>query len=385
MGTSTTLTDKFAAKLRREIRAGRYNSEAPLPSERGLAGDYDISRVTARRSLRQLCQEGLIAARPARGYFVIPGAAEALAADQARAILFVQRGVDGSPSLDTMHTRIVNGALAEAQNLGLEVYIICQQLPDFRAVLRNRWGKNLRGVLLDWARRDLAEILIQENIPFVLVENDISDIPAPCVIQDNAGGIQQAMEHLAAAGHQRMALIGDQRNGFHTAQRTEAFGEFYLREKLKSNPAWIALESLDVEGGRRAIESLLKLNEPPTAVLVFHREMIDGVCAGLQNARRSYPDDISLLVWGDPEPGEVGGTVLDVDFVSWNKEEMGGQAIRALEDRLQAGESDRVVLRIRTNIVKRRSVGRPCGSKQVSENVKASETDNRQFRTGEHR
>jgi DNA-binding LacI/PurR family transcriptional regulator len=352
-----TLTDRFASRLRQEIKAGRYTTERPIPSERQLARKYGISRVTARRSLRQLCEERLLEAKPARGYFVVAGAADADLAGEARAVLFVQRGVEGRPTLDTTHTGIVNGALAEAESGGVDLYIVCRQFPDFKRTFRRQWGSNLRGVLLDWYRPDLAAEMIQEEVPVILVEIDMEGLPITSVIQDNAGGVRQALEHFEERGHKRLGMIVAEQETIHPNQRRGAYREFLLRRGIPSSGGWLAQERLNDDGGRRATAALLDCAQPPTAILVCHREMISGVVGELHRRGLEYPRDVSLMVWGEPQPGEAGGEVTDLSYVHWSKEEMGRLAMRALEERIKVGRTERMVMRIGTRLVDLGSVG----------------------------
>ncbi|HEY5859489.1 MAG TPA: GntR family transcriptional regulator [Actinomycetota bacterium] len=55
------------------IAAGRLAPGQQLPSERRLCERFDISRVTARRALAALVDEGLIQASPGKGWFVSDG------------------------------------------------------------------------------------------------------------------------------------------------------------------------------------------------------------------------------------------------------------------------------------------------------------------------
>jgi DNA-binding GntR family transcriptional regulator len=56
-----------------DISAGRLRPGARLPSERRLCANLGISRVTARRALRELVEEGLVEASAGRGWFVASG------------------------------------------------------------------------------------------------------------------------------------------------------------------------------------------------------------------------------------------------------------------------------------------------------------------------
>ena len=61
---------QVAGELREQIISGKLNPGDILPSESTLCSEYHISRDTARKSLRELENEGLIFSRPKVGYFV---------------------------------------------------------------------------------------------------------------------------------------------------------------------------------------------------------------------------------------------------------------------------------------------------------------------------
>jgi GntR family transcriptional regulator len=56
--------------LRDEIAVGRYASATPLPTETALVRRFGVSRITVRRAMERLVQEGLIYRVPGRGTFV---------------------------------------------------------------------------------------------------------------------------------------------------------------------------------------------------------------------------------------------------------------------------------------------------------------------------
>jgi len=57
--------------LRRQILTGHYKPGDRIPSEEDLAKDWQVNRLTARRSISDLVNEGLLQRRPGIGTFVI--------------------------------------------------------------------------------------------------------------------------------------------------------------------------------------------------------------------------------------------------------------------------------------------------------------------------
>lgn len=66
----TTVYGAIYEKLRSQIFSGKFRPGDMLPSESQLCGEFDASRETVRKGLRELEQEGLIFSRPKIGYFV---------------------------------------------------------------------------------------------------------------------------------------------------------------------------------------------------------------------------------------------------------------------------------------------------------------------------
>jgi GntR family transcriptional regulator len=75
LASDTPVTPRFRQivdALRRQIVDGALPEHAPLPSERTIAQQYDVSRMTARRALESLELEGLAYSEQRRGRFVSP-------------------------------------------------------------------------------------------------------------------------------------------------------------------------------------------------------------------------------------------------------------------------------------------------------------------------
>ncbi len=61
---------QIADELRDRVVAGRYGAGRVLPSEADLGQEFDASRVTVRKALEVLRDQGLVAARQGFGWFV---------------------------------------------------------------------------------------------------------------------------------------------------------------------------------------------------------------------------------------------------------------------------------------------------------------------------
>lgn len=64
---------EIANTLRNRLVAGRYATSAVLPSESELSDHFAVSRVTVRRALEMLREEGLVTPRQGRGWQLVVG------------------------------------------------------------------------------------------------------------------------------------------------------------------------------------------------------------------------------------------------------------------------------------------------------------------------
>ena len=73
-GSSLPVYHQLSSILRQQIKDGIYSSDKAMPSEMQLSQTYDVSRVTVRRALETLENEGFIVRRHGVGTFAAPRA-----------------------------------------------------------------------------------------------------------------------------------------------------------------------------------------------------------------------------------------------------------------------------------------------------------------------
>jgi GntR family transcriptional regulator len=66
----TPLYLQIAAILRERINSGQIARGRPVPSEPQLVGEFGVSRLTARKAVRVLADEGLVEVVQGRGAYV---------------------------------------------------------------------------------------------------------------------------------------------------------------------------------------------------------------------------------------------------------------------------------------------------------------------------
>lgn len=67
---ATPLYQQIKEDIKSEIQKGRYQPNDQIPPEPELSREYSVSRITVRRAIEELCNEGYLIKRQGRGTFV---------------------------------------------------------------------------------------------------------------------------------------------------------------------------------------------------------------------------------------------------------------------------------------------------------------------------
>jgi LacI family transcriptional regulator, repressor for deo operon, udp, cdd, tsx, nupC, and nupG len=135
---------------------------------------------------------------------------------------------------------------------------------------------------------------------------------------DNAAAARLAVGHLTGLGHERIALIGGiEDDPFHFSTPVDRFGGY--RDALRAaglpyRPELAVPGNFSLEGGAEAMNSLLTLDEPPTAVFACSDEMAIGAMQVAQDAGLRVPGQLSIVGFDDHDVAEyVGLTTIRQD------------------------------------------------------------------------
>ena len=107
----------IARKLSDDVRNGRYQVDQALPSERLLSELLDVSRVTARKAIDQLVEQGLVVRRRGSGNYIAPRIEQPLSNLSSFSEQLQQRGY--RPGSRWLKREVVIASTDEQLSLGL--------------------------------------------------------------------------------------------------------------------------------------------------------------------------------------------------------------------------------------------------------------------------
>ena len=117
---------------------------------------------------------------------------------------------------------------------------------------------------------------------FVFVDRPARFLDADTVASDNVGGATRAVLHLAAAGHRRIAYLGDDLRIATAEQRLRGYREGLLQLSVEYDPAIVHSGVRGVDDAARIATELLESPDPPTAVFSAQNLVTIGVLRALR-------------------------------------------------------------------------------------------------------
>jgi LacI family transcriptional regulator len=146
---------------------------------------------------------------------------------------------------------------------------------------------------------ELVQKLVEREFPLVFVDAGPA-LPNIRVLKVEYGeGIRQGVQHLAALGHRRIAFISGPLRLRSAVARRDAFLKSMAELGLAVPPEHLVEGSHTMEGGITAMETLIALDELPTAVMCSNDMTAIGVLHALYRTTLKVPDDISVVGFDD--------------------------------------------------------------------------------------
>ena len=238
---------------------------------------------------------------------------------------------------DPFVSEVVRGAEELAMDHGYLVFL-CQsgalpqrELAAVRALHENR----VDGVIVTSSRVGelYRPLLLQMNVPIVLVNNESSDPGVRFVSIDDRHGGALATEHLLDIGRRRVGLITGWLEAGSSTDRLRGCTETLQRHGLAANPYWLGSGNGRMDGGLAAARAMLACRPLPDGLFCYNDLTAIGVLRALREASVRVPDDIAVVGFDDIAMAAFACPPLST--VAQPRLEMGRLAVRMLLDLIE--------------------------------------------------
>ncbi|UJW35618.1 LacI family transcriptional regulator [Saccharothrix sp. AJ9571] len=184
---------------------------------------------------------------------------------------------------------------------------------------------------------------MRAGTPVVFIDRPAGDIVADTVLVDNIGGTAEAVTHLAAHGHRRIAFLADSAGIYTANERLRGFREGCARAGIRYDERLVIMRKPTEESVGEAIRTLLAGPEAATAVVAGNNR----VTVHLLRALAHSPNRPALVGFDDFELADL----LDppVSVIAHDVSALGEAAANLLFARVQGDQSTprKVVLPVR--------------------------------------
>lgn len=151
-------------------------------------------------------------------------------------------------------------------------------------------AKQVDGLILCSPRAPVGELIaVTQETTVVLVNRVIARVPG--VAFDHAGAMRQAVAHLAALGHHRIAWVGGPETSWSSGQRINGLRTATADQGLELVP--IGHFAPHYEGGLAAADQVVASGA--TAVIAYNDLIAIGLLARLRDRGIAVPDDLSVV------------------------------------------------------------------------------------------
>lgn len=196
---------------------------------------------------------------------------------------------------------------------------------------------------------------VSDGFPMVTVDRRIKDLNVDSVSINNEAGGYQATHKLIQNGHRRIGIICGIRGLSNTQERLAGYRKAHEENGITMAEELITYGNFVESGGREAMDRLLSLKKPPTAIFSTNNLMTLGCIKEIYKRKIKIPDEIALVGFDDSTWAEA--LIPPLTTVKQPGYELGVNAAELLIKRLNKRDSSKINIVLNTELVVRESCG----------------------------
>lgn len=269
-------------------------------------------------------------------------------------------GVVVTSIADPFVSEVVNGIEECGNDHGYSVFLGNSNAdPDReRKVVHSFAERRVDGIVVTSSRVGALYIplLSEMKVPIVLVNNQHPGEFVHSVMIDNVQGSLEATNHLIQLGHRRISYVGDRFGHQSDTERLAGYRAALERADLPFLPELVIHGDGRSEGGMTAVETLLRLANPPTAIFCYNDMTALGALRRIHVSGMRVPDDISVVGFDDLFIASY--TYPPITTVRQPMRRMGKLAMESLLE-LMSGRDSAVAIKVPAELIVRDSTAPP--------------------------
>lgn len=202
----------------------------------------------------------------------------------------------GDPN-NPFHIQLAQAVDRELAAAGFDPVTTLRNAEDANSVAERLVKLRATGIVMIATPHSAADVCtVAEQLPCVYIgSKHISHPRVTTIAVDDDSGVRQAVGHLLALGHRRIAHLGGGSEAS-ARQRTKSYCKIMEEAGLV---AQYLRGTHDAASGRRGVDQLFAAEQPPTAIFASNDYLALGVLDRLKAMGLSVPEDVSVIGFDD--------------------------------------------------------------------------------------
>lgn len=275
-------------------------------------------------------------------------------------------GVVVTSIADPFVGEIVNGIEEVALAHDYSLFLATCHADPVREVhaVRSFQERRVDGILVNASRVGALYLPVLEEmkVPIVLINNEHPGQFVHSVTIDNLNAGREAARHLVALGHKRIGYLGNRFGLQADMERFSGYRQILEEADIGFQPELVAHGDGRPEGGMSAMERLLALPEPPTAVFCYNDMEAIGALRAVRERGLTVPGDVSVVGLDDLFLASY--TDPPLTTIQQPKHQMGRLAVEILLQLLSGEKPDSHVTLAGKLIVRQTTAPPPAGRRR---------------------
>jgi DNA-binding LacI/PurR family transcriptional regulator len=354
---NTPLYEKIYDFISEQIKQGYLKYGDRVPSEKELAEEFNVSRITSKKALDLLSHNKLIERIRGKGSFVIKN--QTVKKDEQQNNLYHQDAMDSKLIAliiqdfdDAFGLKLVK-TIEETclqYNCNLIIRRTGGQIIEEENAIKDLVNFGVEGLIIfpiqgEHYNTELLKLVLMD-FPLVLVDGYLRGIPASAVSTNNQSASEKLTNHLFSLGHKDVAFLAPSQKGTSSIEdRVQGFHIAYSKQGIKLNPNFVLDDLIssfplyDLNGNKSidtydldSIKSFIDNNPDVTAFIACEYYLALALKKTLNDLGKKVPEDYSVVCFDYPDNSFDRASFT---HIRQNELEMGKKAVELLMKHLK--------------------------------------------------
>lgn len=229
---------------------------------------------------------------------------------------------------------LLTGAVLAAEQHGYHLTLYTNSSDPISQLMRICRAREVDGLLLRATEPidETVALLNAEQMPFVVLGRRINRPDVSYIAPDNIGGSLLLMRHLISLGHRRIGFTARPQLFDSNTDRLAGYRQALDEAGIPYDPQLVVNTTVEPRSGYTAMNQLLDLPNPPTALFAIHDLIAFDALQAIAERGLRVPQDIAVASFDGIQSTAI--TTPPLTTVRQPLPEMGQRAVEMLLERI---------------------------------------------------